>query len=305
MRIDLEVPSRFHFRRTVLSHGWATLPPFRVGSRGEELDVTVAVPSGAAVVIRLHPSGRGVRLSTPGRPRAADREAVVAAARRILNLDLDLEPFHTAVGRVPGLDWIARCGSGRLLRCATVFEDLIKLVLTTNCNWALTTRMCAAMVGRFGASAPDGSRAFPSPAALAAAGVGELRREVRCGYRAPYVSELARSVQKGEVRPEDWASDPRPAGEIRRDLLRLPGVGPYVAENLLKLLGRPAGLALDSWMRSKYARLYHGGRRVSDTTIARRYRKTGRWSALAVWCDLTRDWLDAADEPSEAWDALE
>ena len=117
-------------------------------------------------------------------------------------------------------------------------------------------------------------------------------------------SGLMRLVADGEVDPEAWGHDDRPAGELRREMLELPGVGPYVAENLLKLLGRPDGLALDSWMRAKYARLYHEGRKVRDRTIARRYRAFGPWAGLAVWCDLTRDWFEG-DEPSRAWATLE
>ena len=81
-------------------------------------------------------------------------------------------------------------------------------------------------------------------------------------------------------------------------MLKLPGVGPYVAENLLRLMGRPAGLALDSWLRGKYARRYHGGRRVSDRTIARRYGRHGRWAGLTLWCDMTRDWFEGEQADS-------
>ena len=52
--------------------------------------------------------------------------------------------------------WIAETGSGRLLRCASLFEDLVKLVLTTNCSWALTTRMVDGLVEHYGDRAPDG-----------------------------------------------------------------------------------------------------------------------------------------------------
>ena len=33
-------------------------------------------------------------------------------------------------------------------------------------------------------------------------------------------------------------------------------------------------------------------------------RAYGPWAGLAVWCDLTRDWLLADGEPAEAWDDL-
>ena len=77
---------------------------------------------------------------------------------------------------------------------------------------------------------------------------------------------------------------------LRKEILRLPGVGPYVAENLLKFLGKPDGLALDSALRAGYSERYHGGRRVTDRTIARRVSGLGRWAGLALWFDLWRDW---------------
>jgi hypothetical protein len=33
---------------------------------------------------------------------------------------------------------------------------------------------------------------------------------------------------------------------------------------------------------------------VTDRTIARRYARLGRWAALAVWLELTRDGFDEA-----------
>jgi hypothetical protein len=56
-------------------------------------------------------------------------------------------------------------------------------------------------------------------------------------------------------------------------------------------------------MRAKYARLYHGGRRVSDRTIARRYRHLDAWAGTALWLALTRDWFEG-EAPSRAWATL-
>jgi len=136
------------------------------------------------------------------------------------------------------------------------------------------------------------------------AGARRLRDRAKTGYRAPYLADLSRRVLRGEVVPESWQRDPRATAELAKDLLELPGVGPYVAQNLLKFMGRPQGLGLDSWMRAKYGRLFHGGRRVSDRTIERRYRKLGVWAGPALWLELTRDWWGDGDEPSGGWDSL-
>lgn len=304
MRLTLRIPDRFNFRRTVLSHGWSTLPPFELDDRGLSLSTTVELPGGDVRRFRMSDGGDHVILHAPGRPRVSVLRALERAARRILALDLDLGPFYRLVEEDEHLSWVAEIGAGRLLRCPSTWEDLVKLVLTTNCSWALTTRMCENLVDLWGVEGDGGARAFPGPRVLAARSEAELRDRARTGYRAPYLLELGSKVAAGECSPEDWENDDRPTSDLRKEMLSLPGVGPYVAENLLKLAGRPEGLALDSWMRGKYSRIYHGGRPVKDRTIARRYGRYGSWAGLAIWCDLTRDWILADGEPSEAWDDL-
>jgi N-glycosylase/DNA lyase len=259
------------------------------------LETTLRLEDGSAVPLRLARRGSDLFAESPGRLPADARRFLVAAGRRILSLDLDLTGFYELARRERRFRWIAETGSGRLLRCPTVFEDLIKLILTTNCSWSLTEKMVASLVRLYGARAADGTLAFPGPEALAGAGERALREDARLGYRAPFVQEIARSVAAGEVDPESWEGDGRSPRDLKAEIMRLPGAGPYVAENLLKLLGRPDGLALDSWMRSEYARLYHGGRRVRDSTIGRRYKRFGEWAGLAIWCDLTRRWFASGD----------
>jgi len=291
MRLSLDVPPGFSFERTLYSHGWCRLPPFRVDEGVPCLDGVVARPEGGALAYRLAAPGRKVVVESPGRGDAATRRLLRRTARRVLNLDLDLTDFYESLREDERLGWIARAGAGRMLRAPTLFEDLIKLILTTNCTWAFTTRMVASLVERYGVPAPDGRRAFPGAVALSRAGAGQLRSRCRTGYRAPALAQVARDVARGRIDPEGWQSDPREPTELRREMLELPGVGPYVAENVLRLIGRPSGLGLDSWLRAKYARVYHGGRPVKDRTIARRYARLGAWASLALWCDMTRDWL--------------
>lgn len=295
MRAFLDTPERFDLRRTLASHGWGWLAPFRMADDFGWIDTVVAPGEGPARTVRIEAAEGGIVVSSPGRVDRAVRRELLATARRVLNLDLDLTPFWRAVEGDARTAWMAEVGAGRLLRAPTAWEDLVKLVLTTNCGWSSTTAMVERLVDRWGRPAPDGRKAFPSAAAVLEAGERRLRRDVRAGYRAPHLVALARAVAGGDVDPESWDRDPRPAVELRREFLALPGVGPYVAENLLKLLGRPCGLALDSWMRARYAHLHHGGRPVRDRTIARRVARLGDWGGLALWFELTADWLPDGD----------
>ena len=294
MRVRLETPPDFSFRRTVASHGWCDLAPFTVTADASAVATVVALTGGGARRIVLREED-GVVLESPGAVDAATRRALIAASRRVLALDIDVSGFHDAVRRDPRYRWIADTRAGRLLRAPTAWEDVVKLVLTTNCSWAFTKKMTSALVERYGEKAEDGVRSFPTPERLARVTETEFREVARAGYRSPYLVALSRAVATGEADPASWDTDPREAAVLRKDIVKLPGVGPYVAENLLKFIGKPDGLALDSAIRAGYSERYHGGRKIKDATIARRLAPLGRWGGLALWFDLWRDWTEDAE----------
>lgn len=290
MRARLPLPPNFNFRRTVASHGWCDLAPFRASPDARTLATVVAMPHGGARRLTIREDEDGIVVESPGAVDAASRKALVIAARRMLSLDLDMTGFHDAVRGDPRYRWIAESGAGRLLRSPTAWEDVVKLVLTTNCSWAFTKKMSTTLVERYGETAPDGGRSFPSPHRMSQVKEREYRNAVRAGYRSPYLAALSRDVVAGKYDPAAWDHDPREADALRKDMVKLPGVGPYVAENLLKFLGKPDGLALDSAIRAGYYERYHGGRKVTDRTIARGVARLGSWAGLALWFDLWREW---------------
>ena len=183
----------------------------------------------------------------------------------MLCLDDDLSGFYAAAARDPDLAWAAR-GAGRLVRSPTVFEDVVKTVCTTNCAWSATERMVGALVGRLGEPAPGAppgevaGRAFPTPAAMAAAGDDFYADVARAGYRGPYLREIAapgrRPASSTSRRCSPPAATSCPTRRSSERLLALPGVGPYAAAHIMLLLGRHSRLVLDSWTRPKYARLH-------------------------------------------------
>jgi N-glycosylase/DNA lyase len=210
----------------------------------------------------------------------------------MLRLDDDMREFYHLVAQEADFNWIPTQGAGRLLRSPTVYEDLVKMICTTNCSWALTEKMVTGLVEALGRESDDGSRTFPTPEAMALMPLTFYVNEVRSGYRAAYLKELADRVASGELEVEAWLKSPLPTEELIKEMRGVKGVGPYAAENLLKLLGRYDGLALDSWTRAKFYKVHNNGRTTTDKKIERYYSRFKEWRGLALWCDMTRDWLE-------------
>jgi 3-methyladenine DNA glycosylase/8-oxoguanine DNA glycosylase len=291
MELKISTPKTFSFRRTVASHGWYGLLPFALDSKKWELTRVIDVGAKPPVTIVMTGRKTHVRLSTSRPLTKAEAAIILRDARHILRLDDDLQHFYQATANDPDFAWIGEQGAGRLLRSPTVFEDLVKMICTTNCSWALTEKMVTGLVQNLGRETNDGRRSFPTPETMASMPTKFFVDEVRAGYRAPYLKELADRVASGELNVEEWLTSDLPTSELLKQIKGVKGAGNYAAENLLKLLGRYDGLALDSWTRAKFFQVRNNGKKANDKKIARYYARFNEWRGLALWCDVTRDWL--------------
>lgn len=277
--------------RTFVSHGVADLRPGRVDEAERAYTTTLALPRAQPRAIRISEGRPGFAL-VEVEGRKLGQQAVrdlTAAVRQILNLDEDLSEFYALVADDPDLSWAA-AGAGRMLRTPTVFEAVVKTICTTNVAWSATVRMVSALVDNLGASAASGARAFPTAEAMASVPETFYRETVRAGYRSAYLHALASGVVAGTFEVEELGVQADlPDDEVAARLLALPGIGPYAAAHMMMLLGRHSRLILDSWTRPKYAKV--NGRKASDATVERRFRRYGRYSGLAFWLYLTRDWV--------------
>jgi 3-methyladenine DNA glycosylase/8-oxoguanine DNA glycosylase len=207
-----------------------------------------------------------------------------------LRLTENYSEYYREVKRFPKYRWIAQAKAGRMLRAPTVFEDIIKMICTTNCNWSLTEIMINNLVSKLGISFDDSHKSFPSPEAIAETTEQFLRKNIKAGYRSPFLLEFANNVANGNLDVESWRSSDVPTSELYKELRLIKGIGEYAAGNILKLLGRYDYLGLDSWVRSHYYHLYHKGRKVNDRTIEQRYKPFGKWRGLFFWMEMTKHW---------------
>ncbi len=289
----LETPDNFSFRHTIYSHGWSELLPFEINEETWKLSYVFTDNNGKNPTFATIADGHGkLEIEIENSKLNKDFETkILSEIKHILRLDEDLNEFYKLTKKQKNLKWIAKTNTGRLVRSPTVFEDLVKTICTTNCSWSLTKNMTRNLVEKLGIPAQNGKKSFPTSEIMANQTPEFYRDEIRAGYRSPYFFELAEKVASGKVNPESWLNSDLPTSELKKEMKKIKGVGDYAAENLLKLVGRYDGLALDSWLRAQFYKKHNKETVCEDRQIKEFYENFGSWRGLAIWCDMTERWF--------------
>lgn len=299
-RLALPTPPSFHFWNTVCSHGWSVLAPFAIDRDQRVLMRVLELPGQrlvkALVSERRRPRALEARLVGSGKLGLGRRAEVKRQLASCLRLDEDLSPFYRTLVAEPSLRSARRRGDGRLLRAPTVFEDVVKMICTTNCTWGQTRAMVQRLVEAYGTSDPEIGRGFPTPEQIASDGEGSFDRQVRAGYRSRYLYQIANDVASGDLDLESLRREGMSGEELSRRLRALPGVGPYAAAGLQTLLGHYDRLAIDTACRKMFAERHRRGRRVPDRSIAKHYERFGDYRGLVLWVELARHYREYRGE---------
>lgn len=288
--VRLAVAPPFDLRLCLHGHGWVALAPHVFDEATGTLRTVLLLGDLAvdATLAQTAPDALRLQLAA-ARPLTAQHGSNAAAQiAHMLRLRDDLSTFHARCAAEPRLAWAARRGAGRLMRSATVFEDLMKLLFTTNTSWSGTEAMTRNLVAAAGTPAPSGNRAFPTPAQCRRT-PDFFRDVVRAGYRADAALRLANAFVSGELTDATFLG-PQSSEQLWQRLLDLHGFGPYAAGQAMRLCGHYDRLALDSWCRARLAEMAGRSKAPADRTVERRYAKWAPFQGLALWLDLTADW---------------
>ncbi len=264
------------------SHGWCRLALFSLD--GDRLDWAVRLPKCGARRVTIGWSGRSdmVRIEIPGRKIGkADREFLWSRVRWMFCANEDFGEFWELCRGHAVLRHCRSKRTGALLRCATVFEDVVKTICTTNCSWSNTTLMVSNLCRMFGEPCPGDGEAFtfPTPERLAAASLDDLKA-AKLGFRARYILELARRVVDGDIDLDAWCRETDPDA-LRSSLLGVKGVGSYAANHLLMLLGHYGEIPCDSEVREYFGVSSKAAQKEVERAAAKRYGHWGKWCYLA------------------------
>src|SRR5258708_13333808 len=164
--VTIPTPPQFNFAQTVVSHGWYYLAPFRWDAAAKTLHRIELLAGRPAALAITHKRGA---LEVSG---ARDSAALRTKLTRMFQLDVDLSEFLERTLSSPVHAWVEPAGFGRLLCGSTLFEDAVKIILTTNTMWRQTGRMnellvrlCAAGLKAKASRAGAGARHCPGPGA--------------------------------------------------------------------------------------------------------------------------------------------
>ncbi len=291
LTLTLPTPAKFRFWVTVRGHGWSDLPPFGLDMAAQSLSRVLHLPDGLivrCVISAADERATALEVQVTGVERLSrtQTDAITRMLRRCLDMDRDLTDLYALIHNHPRLAWIENLGAGRLLSSPTVWEDLVKTLMTTNTTWAMTIQMVT-RIAALGDPVAGGGHAFPTPQQLAALSLDELSGAVRAGYRNAYLYELATRIASGELEVESWRDADLPSAELLRRIKALKGFGDYAAGNLLRLLGHFDRLATDTVCRAVYQERINGGIAAQhDREIAAYYEPFGRWRGLVQWMDV-------------------
>jgi 3-methyladenine DNA glycosylase/8-oxoguanine DNA glycosylase len=285
MRMDLRAPTPFIFETTVRSHGWYQLAPNDWDDEAQVLTRPESLASGRTVLLRISALPQGIRASLSERLDAQELTDLRMRLAWMFALDADFSAFYDRADHEPRLQHCRAQARGRFLRSTTLFEDIVKMIFTTNIQWSGTRRLARALVDRFGAPVVVGGvehKAFPSVQTIARARESTLRG-LGLGYRAPYVLKLARGIADGTIDLDQLLKRSTPTTNMRKHLISMPGIGPYAAAALLALLGKYDYIPVDTEAVSVVGQHFYGGAKVGEKEINAVFKRWGEHRALAYW----------------------
>ena len=196
----------------------------------------------------------------------ADKKEYEAVWRKYLDLDRDYDEISRIVTEIePRLADSAKYAAGVHILAQEPWEALCSFVISQNNNIPRIRGIIARLCLHYGKPAANAEfareeasgHAFPTPKALSEVSE-ETFKQLGCGYRAAYLTDVSRRVADGELDFEYIKK--APIDEARKMLLSLRGVGPKVAECVLLYgFGRLECFPVDVWIRRALETEFTGG----------------------------------------------
>ena len=203
--------------------------------------------------IQIRQKGRVLEFSSGPSPEAT----AAAMLWDYFRLDDDIYAIYTDINRDCRVaEMVTKYPGLRILRTEP-WECLVAFICSANNNIARIHQLMERMSDEFGNRIELNEHTrhtFPTPADLAEAGEGELRR-LGLGFRAPYVDQASRAVLEGKLDLPALVQMPYP--EAKAALMEIKGIGSKIADCIAVFsLDKLEAFPIDIWIRRALAEWY-------------------------------------------------
>ena len=182
----------------------------------------------------------------------------------------DLQPFYELALEDPHLPPLVSAMRGLHITRASSYEAMIQAILGQQISSHVARMLRSTLIEAYGSSATIDGRecfAFPSPDALANAGVDALRSIKFSQRKAEYVTDISAMIASGRL-DLDALRDKSP-DDVVESLTAIRGVGPWTAHWLMiRALGHTDGFPYgDIALQKAMGMLVNGGGKMSADEI--------------------------------------
>jgi len=226
---------------------------------------------------------------------AALVKRIVERVRFMLGLDQDLSEFYDLCRDHPVLHVIPRIGAGRMLRSASMAENIVKAICATNVNWTQAVKMIN-RISQLGPCVPHfrNLNAWPTPNEIVRAGEDYLRDVARLGYRVESILAFCDDVASKRTNPEDLfdlsSRNGTASDELLARLKQIRGIGPSSAHFLLSALDRHDRLSIDSATLAFVSQVHLNGKKATPKHVEKIYAPYGSWKNKVWWYEQWLTW---------------
>ena len=210
------------------------------------------------------PAGQTVEFRSGPSPEAE----AAAMLREYFRLDDNIEAIYLDISRDARVaEMVNKYPGLRILRTEP-WECLVAFICSANNNIARIHQLMERMSDEFGDPLSLNGQirhTFPSPADLAEAGEGELRR-LGLGFRAPYVAQASMAVLEGRLDLPALVRLPYP--EAKAALMEIKGIGSKIADCIaIFSLDKLEAFPIDVWIRRALSEWYFPGQKTPPDRV--------------------------------------
>ncbi|MFS0785128.1 hypothetical protein ABC345_01965 [Shouchella sp. 1P09AA] len=281
MQISIQEP--FDFKDAVTSHGWWMLAPSYWDAEKESFYRPLVLETNKIVVVKISMVAMNLCVDVNIDLTELEQEEVRNQVSWMFRLNEVFQPFYTLCETYQELAFLQEHKRGRLLRSPSLFEDMIKVLFTTNTRWQQTIQMSELLTIQLGDRTSGFGRTFytfPSPERIKDAGESFLQKYVRVGYRSRYILDAAEKILN---QPERYLNTS--SADVFKEIK---GVGPYARNSLAMIIGQYDGVPVDSEYKKHVIQTYFQGVAPSKKELETVYDKWGEYKYLAYWFDYNQ-----------------